>query len=238
MAITLRALRAFACMLAAIALPGTAGAGSLRVDPVRLEISADRRSATLTISNVEQAPVTIRAYPLAWRQVDGEDRYEESSALIVSPPVFTIPAGGTQIVRIGLRSPAAARNAYRLMVEEVPEARAEGGIRVALRLNLPLFAMIDRGSSSQLSWRAWRQPDRSWVVEATNRGATYVRVAPAEAAAATGVQLDGAANLVVLPDSSRRWVIGEQPEFIDRARFTSIIRASDNADTRFASSGN
>ena len=237
MTVIVRALRGFACLLAAIALPGVAGAGSLRVDPVRLEISADRRSATLTISNVEQVPVTIRAYPLAWRQVDGEDRYEESSALIVSPPVFTIPAGGTQIVRIGLRSPAAARNAYRLMVEEVPEARPDGGIRVALRLNLPLFAMLDQGSSSQLSWAAWRQADRSWVVEASNRGASYVRVAPAEAAAATGVRWDGAANMVVLPGSSRRWVIGAQPDFIDRAKFTSILRATDRADTQLALSG-
>ena len=228
------AARVAACLLAALALPGAATAGSLRVDPVRLEISSNRRSATVTITNTEQVTVTIRAYPLAWRQVDGEDRHEESSALIVSPPVFTIPAGATQIVRVGLRSPASARNAYRLMIEEVPEARADGGIRVALRLNLPLFAMLDQGSAAQLSWTAWRQTDRSWVVEATNSGSGYVRVAPADVAAATGVQWEGAANLVVLPGSSRRLVIGPRPNLIDRARFASITRATDRADSQLA----
>ena len=66
-----------------------AAAGTLTVNPVLVEIGAARRR--IGHRPQRERPVTIRAYPLAWRQAGGEDRYEETSAVIVSPPVFTIP---------------------------------------------------------------------------------------------------------------------------------------------------
>ena len=152
-------LQACACLAVALVAPGPAVAGSLQVDPIRLEINAGRLTATVRVSNQEQAPVTIRAYALTWNQVDGEDRYEETSAVIVSPPIFTIPAGGTQIIRVGLRVGSGTPRAYRLMVEEVPQAVPGGGVQVALRLNLPLFVSIDAGSATELSWAASRGAD-------------------------------------------------------------------------------
>ncbi|HEX8644090.1 MAG TPA: fimbria/pilus periplasmic chaperone [Allosphingosinicella sp.] len=213
------------------AMPGSAAAGSLQIDPIRLEISQSRRTATLRVSNQEQVPVTIRAYALTWRQVDGEDVYEESSAVIVSPPIFTIPAGGTQLIRVGLRTPSADPRAFRLMVEEVPQASPGGGVQVALRLNLPLFAMMNAGTAAELGWAASRGGDGRWTVEAVNQGRNYVRVEPAAAEAATGVDFDNNANLgVVLPGSRRRWVLGNAPALLDGARFTSIQRVAARAD--------
>jgi fimbrial chaperone protein len=202
-------LAAAGALCAAALGAAPAAAGSLQVDPIRLEISADRRIATLRIRNEEAVPATIRAYPLAWRQEGGEDVYEDSDALIVSPPIFTIPGGGTQIVRVGLRGAAGAGQSYRLIVEEVPEA-TPGGVQVALRLNLPLFAMLPEGRQADLQWQSAREGGRI-VVTAVNRGAGPVRIDPASAAAAVGLaappeQLFG----TVLPGSSRRWVIEPQ----------------------------
>jgi fimbrial chaperone protein len=176
------------CLLAALAAPAPALAGSLQVDPIRLEISTGRRTATVRVRNQEQVPVTIRAYPLEWSQVDGEDLYTESSAVIVSPPIFTIPAGGTQIIRVGLRNPSADPRAFRLMVEEVPQASPGTGVQVALRLNLPLFAMMDAGAQSELAWSARRGGDGRWTIEAANVGRNYVRVEPAPADAVSSIQ--------------------------------------------------
>ena len=223
------------CLLAALAAPAPALAGSLQVDPIRLEISTGRRTATVRVRNQEQVPVTIRAYPLEWNQVDGEDRYTESSAVIVSPPIFTIPAGGTQIIRVGLRNASADPRAFRLMVEEVPQASPGTGVQVALRLNLPLFAMMNAGAQSDLAWSARRGGDGRWTIEASNGGRNYVRVEPAAAEAATGVDLDSNFNLgVVLPGSSRRWVIGGQPTLADPVRFSSIQQAASGAQTQLA----
>jgi fimbrial chaperone protein len=223
------------CLVAALAAPAPALAGSLQVDPIRLEISTGRRTATVRVRNQEQVPVTIRAYPLEWNQVDGEDRYTESSAVIVSPPIFTIPAGGTQIIRVGLRNASADPRAFRLMVEEVPQASPGTGVQVALRLNLPLFAMMNAGAQSDLAWSARRGGDGRWTIEASNGGRNYVRVEPAAAEAATGVDLDSNFNLgVVLPGSSRRWVIGGQPTLADPVRFSSIQQAASGAQTQLA----
>lgn len=233
--------RLVSCLMAAAALSAVAApafAGSLQVDPIRLEIGQGRRTATLRVRNQEQAPVTIRTYALTWSQIDGEDRYEESNAVIVSPPIFTIPAGGSQIIRVGLRTPSADPRAFRLMVEEVPQASPGGGVQVALRLNLPLFAMMETGTATELSWSAARGSDGRWTVEAVNNGRGWIRVEPAIAEAATGVDFDNAANLgTVLPGSRRRWVVGQAPALLDQARFTSIQRAAGRADAPLALRG-
>lgn len=210
---------------AAGALGGTARAASLQVDPIRLEISAGKKIASLTVRNEEKVPVTIRAYALAWSQENGEDRYSETNNVIVSPPIFTVPAHGTQVVRLGLRSPAAGHSAYRVMVEEVPQASQSGGVQVSLRLNLPLFADLEGGKIADLSWSAFQEPGKGWVVEASNPGKSYVRAEPAEIAASTGVAARSIPGFgVVLPGSRKRWSVGERPDFSDRARFQNIVR--------------
>ena len=227
---------ASACLLAALAVPGSAAAGTLQVDPIKVEITQDRRTAGVTVTNEEKAPVTIRAYALEWSQAGGEDVYEKSSAVIVSPPIFTIPAGGTQTLRIGLRSPGASGRAYRLMIEEVPEASPGGGIRVAIRLNLPLFTHLQAGSLSDLSWTAYNGRDGRLVAEAANKGTGYVRVAPEQLGAALGVRAPAGTSFgVVLPGSSRRWVMGAQPDILDRARFQALLRTNQGVQAQLAS---
>jgi fimbrial chaperone protein len=222
-----------AASLAAAAGPSPAAAGTLQVNPVLVEIGAAQRTGSVTVRNVEDVPVTIRAYPMAWRQQDGEDHYDETSAIIVSPPVFTIPPGGTQIVRVGQRSASRAPQPYRLIVEEVPEAAPPGsGIRVALRLNLPLYASVPQGAPADLRWSAARLADGQWTVEARNAGAGWVRVDANIAQAATGIRFeDGFGFGTVLPGGVRRWQIGNTPSFGDRARFQQILRTGDDGAT-------
>lgn len=211
----------------AAALPAVpAQAGTLQVNPVLVQINAGRRTATVTIRNQEATPVTIRAYALNWSQVDGEDLYEDSSAVIVSPPIFTIPAGGTQLIRVGLRSASGAPQAYRLMIEEVPEANPGGGVRVALRLNLPLYSGVEAGDSDSLRWTARREGDGGLTLEAVNSGSGYVRLDPASAGAATGIAFaDNMHFGTVLPGATRRWRIGSVPQVRDQARFRQITGA-------------
>jgi fimbrial chaperone protein len=225
-------LAVFCAALALTAAAGTtpAAAGTLQVNPVRVELGSARRTGSVTIRNEEDAPVTIRAYALAWRQENGEDVYEESGAMIVSPPVFTLAPHATQTVRVGQRRASAAPQAYRLIIEEVPEAAPAGsGIRVALRLNLPLYANLRPGTPGELTWRAYRLADGQWAIEAANRGAGWVRVEAAQAAAATGLRLDESFSFgTVLPGGTHRWVVGADPRIGDRARFQQINRTADH----------
>ena len=221
---------AAALTLTAAAGFAPAAAGTLQVNPVLVEIGSARRTGSVTVRNEEDAPVTIRAYPLDWRQEGGEDRYQESSAVIVSPPVFTIAPHGSQIVRVGLRRPSAAPQPFRLMIEEVPEAAPAGsGIRVALRLDLPLYANMNPGNAGDLAWSAYRQSDGQWAVEARNGGAGWVRVEAPLAESATGLRLENGFSFgTVLPGGTRRWVVGANPRIGDRARFQHITRTADH----------
>jgi fimbrial chaperone protein len=213
------------CLLAALAaIPTAAPASKLQIDPVKLEITAERKIASIRIRNDGDAPVTIHGSALSWSQKDGQDISGEVANVIVSPPVFTIPVGQTQLVRIGLRSPDAAGAAYRLILEEVPQARPEGGVQVALRLNVPLFAMEKAGAPGDLSWAAWPQAGNVLVVEASNRGTGYVRVEPSEASARTGIKFADGMLGVVLPGGSKKWVLTDAT-VTDRAAFDKIARA-------------
>ena len=212
-------------MLAATA---PAQAGSLQVDPIMLEINQSHRTTILRITNREAEPVTIRAHALRWSQPAGADVYQDTNDVIVSPPIFTIPGNGTQIVRIGLRpSAAATQGAFRLIVEEVPAAHP-GTIQVALRLDLPLLAMIPAGTMRDLSWTAQRQPNGGWILEAENRGAGAVRISAADAAAATGIGEDADVHYgSVLPHSRRRWTFAARPPLRNPSLFQTIVRTGD-----------
>jgi fimbrial chaperone protein len=216
---------AAAAMLCIAPLPAVAS--TLRVDPIKVEISAERKIASIRVQNVDSAPVSVRAYCMAWSQAAGEDRYEESDALIVSPPVASIAPGTTQIVRVGFRPGAALRGAYRLIVEEIPSADPGGGVHVALRLNLPLYVNIASRPASELHWRGFQRPDKTFVIEATNPTDGYVRAEVVDIAAATGLRPSSISGFgVVLPNSKRQWVVGAAPEIADRTRFETLLRAA------------
>ena len=211
-------------MLTMLAATAPANAGSLQVDPIMLEISQSRRTTTLRIVNREPVPVTIRAHALAWSQPAGVDLYQDTNDVIVSPPIFTIPGNGVQIVRIGLRPHAASGGAFRVIVEEVPAAHP-GTIQVALRLDLPLLAMVPAGTMRDLSWSARRQADGGWVLEAEHRGEGAVRIAPADGAAATGISDEAEIHYgTVLPHSRRRWTFPARPPLRSPSLFQTIVR--------------
>ena len=225
------ALRLMLIMLAA-ALSAPALAGSLQVDPILLEISQSRRITTLRITNREPVPVTIRAHAMRWSQPEGADLYEDTNDVIVSPPIFTIPGNGVQIIRIGLRPHAATGGAFRLIVEEVPAVHP-GTIQVALRLDLPLLAMIPAGTLRDLNWSARREANGGWALEAENRGTGAVRIAPADAAAATGISANAEIHYgTVLPQSRRRWTFPARPPLGNPSLFQSIVRNGDADGSR------
>ncbi len=219
---------AFACGAAFLAAV-PAHSGTLQVNPVLVEINADRRTATVTVRNEDPVPVTIRAYPLAWSQANGEDEYSETNAVIVSPPVTTIAPGATQSIRVGLRQPNGTPTPYRLIVEEVPEAAPAGGIKVALRLNLPLYAMMAGGEASDLVWSA-RRSEAGWTIEADNRGSGYVRVDAEIAGQSTGLAFDGATSFgTVLPGARRRWTMSRDAEVANPSAFARVQGATRDA---------
>ena len=55
------------------------------------------------LPNHGQAAAVVQLEPMAWAHMAGKDTYTPTNEILATPPIFTIPAGGAQIVRVGLR---------------------------------------------------------------------------------------------------------------------------------------
>jgi len=76
------------------------------------------------VRNENDAEVVVQVETLLWSQADGQDVLDPTRDLIASPAVFTLPARGSQLIRVALRREPDARRelSYRLVVQEVPPA--------------------------------------------------------------------------------------------------------------------
>lgn len=191
-----------------------AGASQLEIAPVALSLAPGQTSATIELRNRGDAPVTIQARPFDWAQTLDDDVLTPTSEVILSPPIFTVPARGAQTLRLMLRgdavNPSDSDRSYRLLLDEVPSARRDPGqVQVMLRLSLPVFA-VSGASSPALAWTAARAADGDVILTATNTGRSHVRVNEVQATLADGgagkVTAQGESPYV-LAGARRRWIL-------------------------------
>lgn len=155
-------------------------AAGLDVNPVRITLSKQQAIAAITVNNRASEPSVIQVEIVRWDQGDGQDRYHPTRKLLVNPPVFTIAPGGSQIVRVGLNSKVDKTRelAYRVYLQEVPPPAAPefAGLRMALRLGLPVFVLPDAAAKSTLNWDVKRGTDGTFKVAVTNTGNAHARI--------------------------------------------------------------
>src|ERR1700754_1485780 len=97
-------MRLLICLAVSALSATSALAGTFSIAPVRVELTQAKRTEVLTLRNQENTPVVIQASVYLWSQSAGEDQLTETRDLPSTPPVFTLPAGGEQVVRVALRS--------------------------------------------------------------------------------------------------------------------------------------
>jgi fimbrial chaperone protein len=214
---------------AALALLGWAGlaapaiAGSFQVNPVNITLVGDQRTASLTIRNSEAVPVAVRVATYRWTQENGRDVYAPTGDLIVSPPIFTIPAGASQLVRVGLRERGG--RAYRVILEEIPRRLPGASIQIALRLNLPLYILPPGGGKPALSWSLWKDPSGDTFIEGRNAGTAQAQILGFAALDREGRRTILSQEMgVILPDSTRYWRIGKRPDLSIGAHASIEVR--------------
>lgn len=201
-----QALRGLAIFLAA---SGIAQATSFSVNPVRVTLSAKQPVAAITVRNTSAEPTVVQLETNAWSQEQGKDALNPSSNLLATPPIFTVPAGSTQIIRVGLRGArdSAAEVTYRLILREIPPTKPQQGLRVALLISMPVFVVPATPVAPQLKWRATRAEDGKIRVYATNGGTAHVQLGKLEIAAG-GAAIGGREIAeYVLPGNTRSWAV-------------------------------
>jgi len=152
---------------------------AVTISPVVVNVASDGR-AIFTVRNERSREVLYQITILHWFQVDGQDRYAATADFMASPPLFTLAAGASQIVRVGFRRPVRApvEQAYRLVLAEVPRpgdsAGGRGQIEFAMQYDLPVFVASTQGADPRpLLWQI-RQEVGTVVLRADNPSSAHV----------------------------------------------------------------
>ncbi len=139
-------VRALSAALALAASLPAAQAVSFGVSPIRLDLGRAARTGSVAVSNDDtEKPLRVQVQAMSWQQDDaGKDHYAPSEELTYLPRIMTVPATENRLLRAGIRVPAADREkAFRLFIEEVPEARTDGSagaqVAVKVRFGIPVF---------------------------------------------------------------------------------------------------
>lgn len=170
-------------LMAAVVLAGGiaagAQAGSLTVTPLIVTLDDKTHSATLTIRNEGSEVRVIQTELLRWTQNNGADVQTPSGDILVNPPLATLQPGQSQTVRIGLKRKADNEQelAYRLYVTEVPPpSQSVTGLRVVVRLGVPVYVSPKARTSAKLGWQAARAQNGALLLTVLNDGNRHLRV--------------------------------------------------------------
>ncbi len=186
--------------------PGEYGAG-LAISPLRIEIDDAARGATVMLTNTSSRPLPVQSRLFAWSQAGGEDVYEPSSELTISPSIASIPPGETQIVRV-LRSGAASpgEKRYRLVVDQLPDPSAAraGAAEARIRFTVPMFLDRTKSTPAELTWQIGANG-----IELANTGGATARIMQLDVKTASGTAVPVERNSLryVLGGSSIAWPV-------------------------------
>lgn len=200
-----------AMLVAGADLVGTRVAASVfRVAPVTVEVFGDGKASVMTVSNQDQRPITVQIRLFRWTQDGGEEHVVPTDRVVASPPVLQIAPGASRIVRV-VRvepAPAVAEEAYRILLDEVPDPRnARGGdVMLLLRQSVPVFFGASLRARADVRFALAGKRD-AIALAATNAGPRRVRLSGMTVRDATGKVLlkrDGLYGYV-LARTGMRW---------------------------------
>jgi fimbrial chaperone protein len=153
-------------------------AGGIGVYPIRVDLSATDPTSSLQLTNDELSTLLMHATVFMWDQRAGNDRLTATRDIIVSPPIFSLHPGATQILRLGFLADASPRaeRAYRLVIKEVPAEAQVDKVHLALTISIPVFVQPPIATEPKLEIRA-RRLDRTHVqLTFSNSGTAHVRI--------------------------------------------------------------
>lgn len=203
---SLAPFRLLLAVLGALVGGGTAALGAtLGVSPTRIELAPGRAAAVLTLTNSGEAPLLVQVETFAWRSSPATADLEPTRELVAVPPLLRLAPGDRQIVRVARRGDAAptVEESFRLLVTEVPSGEATAGVRLALRMSLPVF-VTPPGARAEPRWTIERgAAGLSLAVE--NRGRAHLHVRRIEVLAGARPIGLGDGPVYVLAGQEHRW---------------------------------
>jgi fimbrial chaperone protein len=193
---------------------GLASAQAISASPLRADLSAAEPVAVVTLRNDDpRFPTIVQARPSAWSVVDSEDRYEPTRELVVSPTVFKLEPGQTQVIRVSLRGRPDVRveRLYRLFLQQLPDeaeqSRRTGNVRFLFTFAIPVVVAPtgDPNPVARVAWRIERGSAGEYRLRASNEGTAHVKIAGVSLPASAGDLRVVSAATYLLPGTERAW---------------------------------
>jgi fimbrial chaperone protein len=184
-----------------------ATAQALSVLPVNIFLQPGQKATTLTVTNQGTSSTAIQIRGYAWSQKTGEDELTATDDLVVSPPIATIPAGATQVIRLILRqSPTGQESTYRILVDQIPPPAEPGVVHIVLRLSIPVFAQPEIRVAPHVLFHMERKDGKLFLV-GVNDGNSHDVIRDIVLTASDGKKLlEEKSNLpYILAGTTRHW---------------------------------
>jgi fimbrial chaperone protein len=185
-------------------------AQGIDVSPVNVQLAPGQLATTLTVTNRNSRRMSFQIRGFAW-EVDaaGNDVVTPTDALLSSPPIATVQAGASQVVRLVLKKPPGDREStYRIVFDQLPAPNDPGVVRVLIRISIPVFAEPDTRVDAHLNWRIAHEAGRWWLI-VSNTGNRHLSLADLKLEGPGGQELplDVTAPPHILAGATRRWAI-------------------------------
>ena len=193
-------------------------AASIGVSPVRATLSADQKVEAITVRNSGTEPMSVQLEVMNWSQQDGEDVFTATREVLANPPIFTVPPGGSQLIRAGLRRAPDARHelTYRIFLQELPPPPSPdfNGAKMLMRVSLPVFVLPEVAAQPALRWQAARTSDGALKISLTNIGNAHVQIANFSLSLPGSAQpwITQQSSTYVLHGQSRDWILPANAE--------------------------
>ena len=110
----------------AVAIGQAQAAATILLWPIDPWLAADANATELWIQNQGNSATTMQVRIVRWKQEDGHERYTAQQDVVASPPIVTIGTGSKQLIRLIKQAPvpAGVEQAYRIIVDEIPQPHA------------------------------------------------------------------------------------------------------------------
>ena len=184
-------------------------AQGLTVAPVTIHMAPGQMATTLTVTNQSDTDTAFQLRVLAWSQNGDDDQLTSTDQVLASPPIGSIAAGASQVVRMVLRRPSQGTEAtFRILFDQIPPPAKPGTVRIALRLSIPIFAEPVAVVAPHLEWRLERDNGEVYLI-AVNNGNAHERVRNIALASAAGIVFKAEDNQspYILSGGTRHWRI-------------------------------
>jgi fimbrial chaperone protein len=209
--LTIRTVQAGLLALGALSVLDAASAraaGNLSVSPTRVDLT-DAGTATVTVRNNGEEASVLQLAAMRWLDSPMPDALEPAPELIAVPPVFVLPGGKQQVVRLALRDRrrSGTERSFRLLLSEVPApagGKEAGGVRFSLGFNIPVFQK-PAGALAEPVWSV-TAGKAGPTLSVHNVGQAHVQMSAVRVRDASGGSIaDLKDTFYLLPGRSRSW---------------------------------